>query len=166
MEIEPLPLSWANVRRQASRHGFAVTSFRFLAAWARENSISVMPLDLGCCAPSWTGEAVFSTLQAGIDETSDPRHADVLMVSGALSSKAVPVLRRIYDQMPEPKSVVAVGSCALGGGLFGRSYAVVPSVADILPVDVFIPGCPPSFASFRDGIERLRRRLAEKTMEG
>lgn len=142
------------------RYGFAAVSLKGLAAWAQKNALRAMPVSLGCCS-------CFSQMrQAGMTPVFNPHHADVLIVAGALSNKAAPAVRRIYEQMPSPKYVIAVGSCADNGGIFADSYAVVPCAADILPVDVSVPGCPPSAEDFIRAVKELRRRVGERVMEG
>lgn len=141
------------------RYGFAAASLKGLAAWAQENALRAMPLSLGCCS-------CFSRMrQAGMTPVFNPHHADVLIIAGALSNKAAFAVRRIYEQMPSPKYVIAIGNCADNGGIFADSYAVVPCAADILPVDVSIPGCPPSIGDFVRALEELRLRVHERVME-
>ena len=125
------------------------------AAWAQKNAFSVFPVPAGC------GCCFEQLRQTGADIVSNPHHADVLLVGGALSRKAASTVRRLYDQMPEPKYVVAWGGCAASGGLFSGSYATA-DVADILPVDVYIPGCPPDAAAIEKGMTALRKVVLMK----
>ena len=119
---------WAEQIRQ---QGFAAVTLKAFAAWVQENAITALPLTTGCCS-------CFTQLQqTGTEILFNPHHADVLVVSGALSNKAAFVLRRLDDQLPSPKYVIAMGTCAVNTGLFAHSYAVV-DVADIVPVDVYI----------------------------
>ena len=144
---------------QMRRQGFAVTALRTFVAWAQGNAVAALSVSTGCCC-------CFSQLQqAGAELVFNPHHADVLVVSGALSNKAAFAVRRIYDQMPCPKYVIALGSCAASGGLFANSYAVA-NVRDILPVDVYIPGCPPDAKSVAEGMETLRCVIQKKVAEG
>lgn len=128
---------------------FFAASLEKLSAWAQKNAIAAMPLPLGCCL----GEN--GAVQAGIPVCYNPRQADILVVAGAVSFKAAPVVRRVYDMMPAPKAVVGVGNCALNGGLFAASYAVV-RLADIVPVDCFVKGCPPTAADFAAALADLK----------
>ncbi len=128
---------------------FFAASLEKLSAWAQKNAIAAMPLPLGCCL----GES--GAVQAGIPVCYNPRQADILVVAGAVSFKAAPVVRRVYDMMPAPKAVVSVGNCALNGGLFADSYAVV-RLADIVPVDCFVKGCPPTAADFAAALADLK----------
>lgn len=147
-----------DLQDQIYRQGFAVTALRSFIAWAQGNAVSAFPVSTGCCC-------CFSQLrQAGAEPVFNPHHADVLVVCGVLSNKAASAVRRIYDQMPCPKYVIALGSCAASGGLFANSYAVA-NVKDILPVDVFIPGCPPDTGAVSVGLEALRRVIRTKTGE-
>ncbi|MBR1778462.1 MAG: NADH-quinone oxidoreductase subunit NuoB [Alphaproteobacteria bacterium] len=150
MEIKEI--DWLDQMRQ---QGFAAITLRVFAAWVQENAAAAMPVSMGCCS-------CFGQLQqVGVAPVFNPHHADVLVVSGALSNKAAFVLRRIYDQMPSPKYVIAMGTCAVNKGLFAHSYAVA-DVADIVPVDVFIPGCPPGAKEMTEGIRALRRVIRDK----
>ena len=147
--------SWQD---QMRRRGFAVTALQTFIAWAQGNAVAALPISTGCCC-------CFSQLQqAGAEPVFNPRHADVLVVGGALSNKAAFAVRRIYDQMPYPKYVIALGSCAVSGGLFANSYAVA-NVKDILPVDVFIPGCPPDAKAVSAGMKTLRHVIRTKAGE-
>ncbi len=143
---------------QIRQQGFAAVTLKAFAAWVQENAVTALPVTTGCCS-------CFAQLrQTGTEIVFNPHHADVLVVSGALSNKAAFVLRRIYDQMPSPKYVIAMGTCAVNKGLFAHSYAVV-DVADIVPVDVYIPGCPPGTEEMKKGMEALRRVIREKTKD-
>lgn len=135
---------------------FLTTTLEKLSAWAQQESAAAMPLSLGCCPC----EGPLG--QAGLPVQFNPRHADVLVVAGTVSVKAAPVIRRIYDQMPEPKYVIGVGLCTLNGGLFADSYAVVAGLDDIVPVDAFVRGCPPTPADFAAAVAELRQKIKGK----
>lgn len=134
---------------------FFATTLKRLEAFAESAAPAALPLNTGCC-PCESG-----VTGTGMLQRYNPRQADVLVVAGALSNKAAPVVRRIYDQMPSPKYVLGVGTCALTGGLFSESYAVVRKLSDVLPVDVFVKGCPPSAADFAAAVAELKEKIGK-----
>ena len=141
---------------QMRLRGFAATTLKSFSSWVQENAVAALPVTTGCCS-------CFNQLrQADAEIVFNPHHADVLVVSGALSNKAAFVLRRLYDQMPSPKYVIAMGTCAVNKGIFEDSYAVA-DVSDIVPVDVRIPGCPPGQKEMAEGMKKLRQIIREKT---
>ena len=141
------------------KYGVVAVGFRALASWVCAQAGAGMSISTGCCS-------CFAQMShAGMEPVFNPHHADVLVVNGALSVKAAFVARRIYDQMPSPKYVIAFGNCAINGGLFADSYAVT-SARDVLPVDVCVPGCPPVAADMVAGIEQLRGIIRSKIREG
>ena len=129
--------------------------------WARRSSIWPMQFGLACCAIEMMATAAgrFDLARFGMEVyRASPRQADLLIVSGRLSWKMAPVMKEIYDQMPDPKWVIAMGDCASCGGVF-NNYAIVQGVDKIVPVDVFIPGCPPRPEALIDGILKLQERV-------
>ena len=135
--------------------------------WARKSSLWPATFGLACCAiEMMNAVSSRSDLSRFGAETfrASPRQADVMIVSGRVSRKMAPVLRRIYDQMPEPKWVIAMGNCAISGGpfVFPGQYAVVEGVDKLFPVDVFIPGCPPRPEALIEGILKLEEKLTGK----
>ncbi len=147
---------WTDCLRE---HGFAAVAFKALAAAACSDPDAVLAAATGCCS-------CFAPLvRSGKTPVFNPHHADVLLVAGAVTEKAAPVVRRLYDQMPAPKYVIAFGNCAITGGMFGDSYAVTRA-ADIVPVDVCVTGCPPDAAALIDGIDRLRALIRREIKEG
>ncbi len=139
-----------------------------LVAWARKNSLWPMPLGLSCCAIEMmaTVGPRFDLSRFGAEVFRfSPRQADVMIVAGTLTWKMASVARRIYDQMPDPKWVIAMGVCASSGGLY-RNYAVVPGVDRIMPVDVYTIGCPPRPDTLIRAILELQEKIGEQGLDG
>jgi NADH-quinone oxidoreductase subunit B len=131
--------------------------------WSRENSLWPATFGLACCAIEMMATAAgrFDVARFGSELfRASPRQADLMIVSGRVALKMAPVLREIYDQMPEPKWVIAMGDCASCGGIF-NNYAVVQGVDKIVPVDMYIPGCPPRPEALIDGIIKLQERIRQ-----
>ena len=133
-----------------------------MAQWARRSSIWPVTLGLACCAIEMMAMSAsrYDIARFGAEVfRASPRQADLMIVAGRLSRKMAPVLRRVYDQMPEPKWVISMGACASVGGVFDN-YALVQGVDQVVPVDVFVPGCPPRPESLIYGIVQLQRKIA------
>jgi NADH-quinone oxidoreductase subunit B len=145
-----------------------VTSLEQLKGWARSHSMWPLTFGLACCAIEMmgTGAAHYDLDRFGVMFRPSPRQADVMIVAGTVTKKMAPLLRRLYDQMPEPKWVIAMGSCATAGGPYVRSYSVVKGVDQIVPVDVYIPGCPPNPAALIYGINKLREKIRYEAKTG
>jgi NADH-quinone oxidoreductase subunit B len=139
-----------------------------LVAWARKSSLWPMPLGLSCCAIEMmaTVGPRFDLARFGAEVFRfSPRQSDVMIVAGTLTWKMASVARRIYDQMPDPKWVIAMGVCASSGGLY-RNYAVVPGVDRILPVDVYTMGCPPRPDTLIRAVIELQNKIDELALDG
>lgn len=131
--------------------------------FARSRSLWPVTFGLACCAIEMmtTGNARYDLARFGYEAfRPSPRQADVMIIAGTITKKMAPLIERIYDQMPEPKWVIAMGSCAISGGPFVDSYNVVPGGDTFLPVDVYIPGCPPRPEALIFGMLQLRDKVA------
>src|SRR5215203_5745461 len=137
------------------------TSVDKLVQWARRSSIWPVTFGLACCAIEMMAMscARYDIARFGAEVfRGSPRQSDLMIVAGRLSRKMAPALRRVYDQMPEPKYVISMGACASVGGVFDN-YAIVQGVDQVVPVDVFVPGCPPRPESLIYGIVQLQRKI-------
>jgi NADH-quinone oxidoreductase subunit B len=142
-------------------HGFVVASLDKLANWAQTGSLWPMTFGLACCAVEMmqTAASRYDLDKFGVVFRASPRQSDVMIVAGTLTNKMAPILRRVYDQMAEPKYVISMGSCANGGGYYHYSYSVVRGCDKIIPVDVFVPGCPPTAEALLYGIVQLQKKI-------
>src|ERR1044071_5861508 len=140
------------------------TTIDFAANWARKGSLWPMPFGTACCAIEFMSvvSAHYDVSRFGAEVVRfSPRQADLLMVMGTITDKMGPVLKRIYEQMPEPKWVIAMGACATSGGFY-RSYQVMQGIDEIIPVDVYIPGCPPTPEAVLDAIIKLQEEVTKQ----
>lgn len=145
---------------------FVTTRLDFLANWARANSLWPMPFGTACCAIEFMATAAsrFDLARFGMERMSfSPRQADVLICAGRLPFKLAPVIRRIYDQMPQPKWVISMGACASSGGIFDN-YAMVQGIDTVVPVDVYVPGCPPRPEGLMYGIMLLQKKIRGESL--
>jgi NADH-quinone oxidoreductase subunit B len=141
--------------------GILLTSVEKFVNWARKSSLWPATFGLACCAIEMmsTGASDYDLARFGMEVfRASPRQADLMIVAGRVSQKMAPVLRQIYDQMPEPKWVISMGVCASSGGMF-NNYAIVQGVDQIVPVDMFVPGCPPRPEMLMDGILKLHEQI-------
>ena len=130
--------------------------------WGRSNSLWPLTFATSCCGIEYmaVGAARYDFARFGFEVTrASPRQSDFIMVAGTITNKMAPVLKRLYDQMADPKYVIACGACAISGGPFKKSYHVVNGVDKILPIDVYIPGCPPRPEALLYGLLQLQRKV-------
>ena len=145
---------------------FLTTTMDALANWARSNSLWPMPFGTACCAIEFMATAAgrFDLARFGMERMSfSPRQADVFICAGRVPFKLAPILRRIWDQMPQPKWCISMGACASSGGVFDN-YAMVQGIDTIVPVDVYVPGCPPRPEGLLYGIMLLQKKIRGETI--
>ena len=142
-------------------NGFVAGKLDDLANWARSGSLWPMTFGLACCAVEMMHAAAsrYDMDRFGLLYRPSPRQSDVMIVSGTLTNKMAPAMRKVYDQMAEPRYVISMGSCANGGGYYHYSYSVVRGCDRIVPVDIYVPGCPPTAEALMYGILQLQRKI-------
>jgi NADH-quinone oxidoreductase subunit B len=155
-DIVPAALS-----KHISEKGFLLTSADALFDWARTGSLWPMTFGLACCAVEMIHSYMsrYDLDRFGMIPRPSPRQSDVMIVAGTLTNKMAPALRRVYDQMPEPRWVISMGSCANGGGYYHYSYSVVRGCDRIVPVDIYVPGCPPTAEALVYGLLQLQKKI-------
>ena len=150
-----------DINDELADKGFLVTSTDELIAWARTGSMYWMTFGLACCAVEMMHVMMprYDLERFGSFPRGSPRQSDLMIVAGTLTNKMAPALRKVYDQMPEPRYVISMGSCANGGGYYHYSYSVVRGCDRIVPVDIYVPGCPPSAEALLYGFLLLQKKI-------
>jgi NADH-quinone oxidoreductase subunit B len=155
------PREFERVNQGLQDKGFVVAQLDRLVSWARAGSMWPMTFGLACCAVEMMHAAAsrYDLDRFGVVFRPSPRQSDVMIVAGTLCNKMAPALRKVYDQMAEPRYVLSMGSCANGGGYYHYSYSVVRGCDRNVPVDVYVPGCPPTAEALVYGILLLQRKI-------
>lgn len=150
---------------EMDNRGFVTAKIDDLVGWAREGSLWPMTFGLACCAIEMMQAAGsrYDIDRFGMLFRPSPRQSDLMIVAGTLTNKMAPALRKVYDQMADPKWVISMGSCANGGGYYHYSYSVVRGCDQIVPVDVYVPGCPPTAEALIYGLKILQRKIRRTT---
>ncbi|HKR88474.1 MAG TPA: NADH-quinone oxidoreductase subunit B [Phenylobacterium sp.] len=149
------------VSQQLADKGFVTAAADDLITWARTGSLMWMTFGLACCAVEMIQASMprYDLERYGAAPRASPRQSDVMIVAGTLVNKMAPALRKVYDQMPEPRYVISMGSCANGGGYYYFSYSTVRGCDRVVPVDIYVPGCPPTAESLVYGILQLQKKI-------
>jgi len=149
------------LQREMHNNGFVLTRVEDMVNWARAGSLWPMTFGLACCAVEMMHSAAsrYDIDRFGMIFRPSPRQSDLMIVAGTLCNKMAPALRKVYDQMPEPRYVLSMGSCANGGGYYHYTYSVVRGCDRIVPVDIYVPGCPPTAESLVYGLLQLQKKI-------
>jgi NADH-quinone oxidoreductase subunit B len=161
----PDPDKWLD--EELSRN-VLITTVDYVLDWARSRSIFPLMFGLACCAFEMIGTAAsrFDIARFGMDIFRwSPRQADLMIVAGTLTWKMAPAVKMVYEQMAEPKWVIAMGQCTISGGPFRESYSVVPGINRIIPVDVYVPGCPPRPEALLHGIRKIHEKIVKESIK-
>ncbi len=160
-EVLPDESFFNGLNDELSNKGVVMSSTEELLQWARTGSLWPLTFGLACCGVEMIHGYMprYDFERFGIAPRASPRQSDVMIVAGTLCNKMAPALRKLYDQMSNPKYVISMGSCANGGGYYHYSYSVVRGCGRIVPVDIYVPGCPPTAEALLYGIMQLQRKI-------
>lgn len=157
------------LQNELKKYGIFLTSLTELYNWSRKNSLWPLNFGLACCAIEMIAASMarFDIARFGAEVfRPSPRQADLLIVAGTVTKKMAPLVVRLYNQMPEPKYVIAMGACAISGGPFKQGYNVLKGIDRYIPVDVYIPGCPPRPEALLHGLIQLQGKIAQERLRG
>jgi len=160
---------WQTLAEDLKRQGVVATSFQELSNWGRSNSVWPLSFGLACCAIEMIAASMsrFDISRFGSEVfRPSPRQADLMIVAGTVTKKMAPQVVRLYNQMPEPKYVIAMGACAISGGPFKQGYNVLKGIDRYIPVDVYIPGCPPRPEALLHGLMELQKKIRGEKLTG
>lgn len=157
------------LRSELEKRGIFIASFEDLYNWGRKNSLWPLQFGLACCAIEMIAAAAarFDMARFGAEVfRPSPRQADLMIIAGTVTKKMAPLVVRLYNQMPEPKYVIAMGACAISGGPFKEGYNVLKGIDRYIPVDVYIPGCPPRPEALLEGLITLQKKIEQQRLFG
>src|SRR5436853_2740699 len=157
------------LRSELNKQGVFTTSLEELYNWGRKNSLWPLQFGLACCAIEMIAASMarFDMARFGAEVfRPSPRQADLMIVAGTVTNKMAPQVVRLYNQMPEPKYVIAMGACAISGGPFKQGYNVLKGIDRFIPVDVYIPGCPPRPEALLNGLMELQKKIRGQVISG